>query len=322
MRKNYNKIPSFIKLKLEQLDSNEVIVSVVKKITTDDIQNNKYVGFNFQVENDILSFNDEVIPDRSRGRYSKKNIDGYKITHRDRDKVSKTFYMGERPIWGDWSNGSFSLNVTRMVFPSTVIPPQELSINVVYLGPVNDADTEGYNVRFFIDMPLSTADPLFEDKLLFLLNLLQENTFGADVFSSDASTSDFLSSLIVDWEIFPPGTRESDLQRITTGLRNVTLEVLATITARYDFITSLNPTDLIIGSSGMRRYFGAKFAENLVAFENLTYGNALYILFEDWTTLSQFSRTEILNRPSDQYIRIKHQGAWHDKVRHIINSRK
>ncbi|KAA5535118.1 hypothetical protein F0919_11045 [Taibaiella lutea] len=271
--------------------------------------------------NDILSFNDEVIPERRRGRYSKKNLDGYKITHKDRPKVLKSIYMGEKPIFGDWSKGSFSQYSQRMVYPTTEFPPQELSIKAQYLGPVNDADTEGYNVRFFVDDLLDVNDALFEYRLLFLLNLLQENVFGADVFSSDASASDFLSSLVVDWEIFPPGTRDSDLNRIIGGLRSVTPEVIATITARYDFITSLNPTDLILGSSGMRRYFGAKFDENLVAFENMTYGNALYILFEDWTTLSQFSRTEVLNRPSDQYVRIKHQGAWHDKVRHIIQNK-
>ena len=72
----------------------------------------------------------------------------------------------------------------------------------------------------------------------------------------------------------------------------------------------------------MRRYFGVKFSDRLVAFENTTYGNALYILFENWRELSRLSRLEIQNRPSDQYIRVEHRGNWKEKVKAIITAKK
>lgn len=72
----------------------------------------------------------------------------------------------------------------------------------------------------------------------------------------------------------------------------------------------------------MLRYFGAKFSDNLVVFENTQYGNALYILFENWAELSQLSRLEILRRPSDQYVRIKHSGNWQSRVKQIIEEKQ
>ena len=56
---------------------------------------------------------------------------------------------------------------------------------------------------------------------------------------------------------------------------------------RYDFFVGLDPKKLIIGSSGFRRYFGALLEDYLVVFENIEYGNAVYILFEKWEVLSR-----------------------------------
>lgn len=57
-------------------------------------------------------------------------------------------------------------------------------------------------------------------------------------------------------------------------------------------LAQLNPQNYIAGTSGFARYFGEKLRDDLVAFENLHYGNALYVMYEDWVTLSHRSRTE------------------------------
>ena len=89
-----------------------------------------------------------------------------------------------------------------------------------------------------------------------------------------------------------------------------------------EFLQSLNPQDIIVGTSGMSRYIGAKFSDNLVVFENSNYGNAIYILFEDWRELSQLSRLQILVRPSDQYYRVRHSGNWQEKVKAVVNAKR
>jgi hypothetical protein len=72
----------------------------------------------------------------------------------------------------------------------------------------------------------------------------------------------------------------------------------------------------------MRKYFGAKFSDNLVVFENLNYGNAIYVLFENWVELSKMSRTEIQTRPANEYIRIKHTVNWEQNLERIIASKR
>ena len=49
----------------------------------------------------------------------------------------------------------------------------------------------------------------------------------------------------------------------------------------------MKPTEIVLGMSGNTRYLGAKYAEDLVVFENLEYGNAIYILYENWKILSK-----------------------------------
>ena len=67
------------------------------------------------------------------------------------------------------------------------------------------------------------------------------------------------------------------------------------------------------------RYFGAKFGDNIVVFENIDYGNALYILFDNWQEISQMSRIDILKRHEKDYFRIIHKNGWFSKLKHYIN---
>jgi hypothetical protein len=63
----------------------------------------------------------------------------------------------------------------------------------------------------------------------------------------------------------------------------------------------------IHGRSGFRRYFGAKFADHLVVFENIEHGNTAYVMFERWETLSQKTRLQLLAGPADGFVRVIHK---------------
>jgi hypothetical protein len=74
----------------------------------------------------------------------------------------------------------------------------------------------------------------------------------------------------------------------------------------------LRPESYVIGTTNFSRYFGAKFGDDFVAFENIRYGNALYIMRENWRTLSQKSRLELMAGKFDEVIRIEHRPGWDD----------
>ena len=80
-------------------------------------------------------------------------------------------------------------------------------------------------------------------------------------------------------------------------------------------ITKLKPEADVTGTDGFLRYFGAKFGDDLVAFANARYGNALYIMYDGWKVLSQKSRIELLAGDRDSYDRIEHRPGWIEQLR-------
>ena len=98
---------------------------------------------------------------------------------------------------------------------------------------------------------------------------MQESAGAADVFPSNAKLEDYLRTIFVNWEILPPGERESNIAKITASVRKADDETRKRIADRYDFFDKMRPEALIQGHGGFKRYFGAKFSDELVAFENM-----------------------------------------------------
>jgi hypothetical protein len=123
------------------------------------------------------------------------------------------------------------------------------------------------------------------------------------------------------WEILPPGERDETIARILSGFKSPSAELRRKIAERYDLLTKLKPEAFISGTSGFRRYFGAKFSDSLVVFENLEYGNAIYAMFEDWETLSKSSRTELLTGSKAGFTRIIHSHDWKRRLQELVKNR-
>ena len=82
---------------------------------------------------------------------------------------------------------------------------------------------------------------------------------------------------------------------------------------------SFTPEAMIYGRSGFQRYFGAKLKDDIVLFENVEHGNAIYVMFDEWEKLSQKSRLELLSgRYGDGFERVIHAGGWKAKVCRIV----
>lgn len=321
MSKNFRKTPTVILEKIRNING-DLIIGTIVSITEEDFGNPFYSDFNIKIIDGQLLYENEIVPCASKGIYSKKNINGYKIKYPERPRVSKTYYAGERPIFGDYSRGTFSLYISRMVIDYEIVPPREISLILELLEQKVVNDKVYYLFKISTSQVLSRNTPNFQEELFFNLNILQENIGSVDVFSTTSTREDYLNSLQLNWEIFPPGERDEDLQRITQGLRGLNRQRLEEINDRYLFLKNLKPLNFILGRSGILRYFGARFSDNLVVFENTRYGNAIYILFENWEELSQLSRLKIQSRPPNQFIRIPHRGDWKATVKAIIDAKR
>ncbi len=80
------------------------------------------------------------------------------------------------------------------------------------------------------------------------------------------------------------------------GKRAVSADQRKTMEQRLRVFGRFKPEAYIAGTNGFLRYFGAKYSDNLVVFENLNYGNAIYIMYDDWKELSKRSRVDLLKQ--------------------------
>ncbi len=321
-KKNFRSIPEPLLKKIKGLNTKTVLVACTKAIKHSDIVNGlyKHVAISWDNTKDSLISRGRVIPNPQIGKFSLRNIDGKEIVRKDWPMITKT-YTWETPNYGDSSNGYHDVSIDREVYQREFLPPKGLELTIDLLETQSVDQEQVYIFKFTVDEVIDVKSKDFEDSLLYALNLLQENIGKSDVFSSDASRKDYLRTVVVDWEILPPGKRNEIIDRILNKYRKVTPEERDRIEDRYDFLAGYKPEAYISGTSGFQRYFGAKFGDNLVVFENLRYGNAIYVMYENWTQLSQKSRLELLAGSQDDFDRIVHSDTWKERLGEILQDK-
>uniref|UniRef100_UPI0025A02B5E hypothetical protein n=1 Tax=Klebsiella pneumoniae TaxID=573 RepID=UPI0025A02B5E len=215
------------------------------------------------------------------------------------------------PNWGDSSNGTHTVRLPHDKYPRDIIPPKLIAIEINH-----KKSSDSYFIfNFRATRILEKNSNKFDDELLFDLNLLQENLGKCGVENADKPISTYADTLIVSWDIFPPGSKEEILARIFKG-KNITDDKKAVAENRYEFFMSLEPKKIVTGNSTFSNYIGAMLEDDLVVFENIEYGNAIYILYDDWDEISKLSRIDLLSgRAGSNFDRIIHSGNWKEEVR-------
>ena len=310
MKKNLQKIPSLILEQIRTFDQDDVIVAAVKKISVEELADYKHLGI---VANGVeLVLPSPQLPDPEAGRYSHANVYGKEIIRKDLPKFSKDFgHMA--PSWG--SGGYHWVSQVREVYQRDFLPPKQVELSLTYVGKQQNF----HLVKFAIDQVINRRTPNFETELLYNLNILQESIGTTAIYTSTTTLSEYAASVKVDWQLLPPGTVDEVIAAMLHGKRSVSAEGQKVMRERVGAMSKLKPEAYVTGTDGFLRYFGAKFGEDFVAFENLHYGNALYILHEGWELLSKKSRIEILAGNSSSFDRILHKEGWIDQLKHLVN---
>jgi hypothetical protein len=61
---------------------------------------------------------------------------------------------------------------------------------------------------------------------------------------------------------------------------------------------------------------------DLVVFEHLAYGNAVYVMFRDWKKLSRMNRIDLMRgRAGTDFARVVHSDGWKAEVSRIVADR-
>jgi hypothetical protein len=317
-QRNIRRVSAPVIAKLRQIPNGVGIVPVCsKRITAADLKAGTFRHLKIKLDDDQPSFPSAILPSDKIGPYSHKNCTGWEVKRTDLPMVPKSIYLGDRPIYGDWSNGSFPLWQERMVYQVDEYGPTDYSIEIDLLKRIEDDCV----FKFSLDCVLERSDADFDEDLLFCLNILQENIGHCDIDRSDKTHDEYLATTLVDWEIFPPGSLDRFLAKAKSGTGRANGAANQVIEERVAEFRRLSPERYILGKGGFNRYVGAVLPHDVIVFENIRYGNALYVLYENWEDVSQRSRVDLLKGTSAGYERIPHVEGWEQRFREAVARR-
>lgn len=303
-KRAFRALPHALRSKLDQIAGTDIKVLAGKTISTADVEAGTYAHLGLTKETLKVGKNWDLVPPKHVGIASRRNSEGWTITRKDLPKYRKYFYR-DIAVFGDAvRNGWATVAIPREVYETDSFPPYLFQIEVSVQEALDDTH---FGVVFSIDEVFSKAASSFAEDLLFAVNLLQENSGVSGVVAANGAGFRFTSQL--SWDVFPPGKITSLATLIQqTGGRNP--PDLSTITERLELFEQFEPIEYLKGLGGSDHYVGAKYANDLVVFENMRHGNALYVLYEDWVTLSKKPRSEILKLPTSKFDRIIHTEGW------------
>ena len=275
MRKNYHfrRIPDYIEQELRNIQEQHIIVATIINIPKSDIDRGIYSHLGIKAVEGEVQYPDILYPDELAGLYARRNRDGIVWTLKNLPKVIKTFSF-DSPNFGDPDKGYHTTYIDREVYQRRFEPPREWAISIRLVNQ----DDENVRIKVQISAFLDRQHPDFRSDLFFAINLLQEQCRDCHVFRANISDEELARITAVSWEIFPPGTMDRAFSTITTRLRVPSPQRQREIENRANALARLHPTEYIVGSGMNSHYFGAKFGENIVVFENIDYGNAIYII--------------------------------------------
>lgn len=308
MTKNLLKVPKHLLDRISAFDQDDVVAACAKLLTENDIP--KYAHLGIALKDGELQLPQPFLPSARAGRYSAANMFGKEKKRTDLPKVKKS-YSFFAPNFGDWSKGSHLVSQDREVYLVDFFPPKEVNMVISLV----EKKGNGFIVRFAIDQVINRRTHNFEQELLYNLNILQENIGASDVFPSEATLAEYAATVRVDWQILPPGDVAEVMRAMLKGRPPITVQEASQMQERLAVLNRLRPENYVAGSDGFLRYFGAKFGDDFVAFENVRYGNAIYLMFENWQELSRRSRVDLLAGPRDEFIRLEHRDGWQDQLK-------
>lgn len=308
-KKNFNSLPEQIKAKLSRYKENLIEVCCVEKVNDENIDNYKHLGISITNKN-ISIKNNSLLPDVSNGRYSKYNIKGRVIVRKDLPKIIKCMPYELQDWGGNWHYGTYP----KKVYQREYWEPRFLNLELILVRQVGN--------DFWVKISIGVLDKTeegFEAELLYRCNILQEIIGNCDLFQAECSEEDYIKTAFIDWEIFPPGelSNERIYQSIPNNSQKPTEEEF---NERMNIIKEANPIEFIQGKGQFKSYFGAKFNNGKVAFENIYWGNALYVVHDNWEEISKQPRSELIkiSNNNNNFTRIVHNKHWKENFKKAI----
>lgn len=308
-KRNFIKTPPAIQHRLAEIRTPLFQVAQTKLIPVSDISAGIYKHVGLGVQGGVVVAGASRLPPPTSGKWSFRNLEGWERKRTDLPKITKT-YTWETPNFGDASTyGTHMHSQDREVYQVEFDEPRAHEIHAEILKAAS-GDPPAVLVKFSLPALFDRDNGDLEKELLWAINVLQENVGVTGIFPSDATKEEYIGAIALDWEVFPPGTADEIISTFRKKRRGRASKADTVMEERLKLFASLKPIAYMSGAAKFSTYVGAQFADDLVVFENVRYGNALYVLYDTWREVSQRSRIDLLRGTSERFDRFPHNDGW------------
>lgn len=248
------------------------------------------------------------------GPVTKYNAEGRQIIHRE--LPMETLYRLREWEWELWDGTKMSkiVEVPYKRYPRTFVPSPSIELTV-------HSNTEGKTLLL---------SPLFRYEDANVVDVTHAVNVFLEIFGECTFFTGKMEQIIkapvrrLNWKLLPSGKRPwKELQKELAGIIQLVPAGKRTIvTNRLETINTHEPIETAVGEGGFSGYVVFCFPKTGVnILESLLYGNATYILGENWERISKHTKMEIL----DQKLhlgRVIHREGWHEGIDKLFRSRK
>ena len=311
---NIRKTPESVLSIIRKSNSDDFVVFAEQALSNTNIQNNVYSDLGITIENGRITTT-PFIPPKTAGRFCKYNQTVREIVHKELPKETGYRYFTV-PNFGDYTKGTHENVIPYEYYPRDYIHPSftEISSEII-------SENKGETVfRFSSTEVLNKKSKDFDFRLLSNLNMFQELFGSFKIKESAKPYPEYLKTVHVDWEILPEGNRLDLIKKFIRNYpKNDTPQKQQEIIERFEFLNKCHPIAVVEGTSGFQRYIGYQFNDDLMVFENLRYGNAIYVMFGSWKELSKRSRLDLLTgKYGSDFERIEHRKNWKRNLKNCL----
>lgn len=261
-----------------------------------------------------LGIGEKVLP-ASVGIRSNFNAEGREIV-RD-DLPMETAYALIWWEWQDWGGYTHGKWVDRPYqrYPREFVPPPSEELLVA-------ENANGHKV--IVSRALNNS-PENHEAIRHVVNLFLELFGECEILRQNLQP--VVKAPVVrrlNWEILPKG--EYPWKKLKASIRPILKQApegnLRLIERRLEKFSNLQPSLIALGHAGFNGYLVFCFPDrNLYILESIYYGNATYVLREDWERLSQMTKAEILQKDLHEQ-RIIHRLPWEAQVDQLFARNK
>ncbi|MFF5793666.1 hypothetical protein ACFY5D_16595 [Paeniglutamicibacter sp. NPDC012692] len=311
-RGGFRATPPAILHQIEDLGTGSTFQIGYRRVfTKDQLEQGFLAHAGVTVVNGAVTYEESFLP-APRKRWARWNVNGRLKVRKDLPKRTVSWSITS-PNFGDGARNGYSTQTrSALAFRRELLHGRGYQILVSH----DEQSKDSFIFTFVVDAVFPSGVEDHDIDLLMAVSLIGETVGYPQVITATQTAAEWAATQAVAWEILPVDhdgpLPEFDVVAQRSKLRTGR-ELPDTYRERYETMKNLAPREIYEGTSGFSRYMAFVFDEAVVL-ENFTYGNAAYVMFDDWKTLSQRTRPDLLSDPTANFIRIIHKNGWAKRV--------